>query len=489
MNNKDKIVPFKMKLNSIEKVSDPTIMKAKFIVHDFVVSWNNAVISEDVCDENKQSLVNKPILCKYIFREDNNGVDALTDHAVTTDKDRNTGKEFDSTDTIAIGTITSTYIDSIFDENEVENKVLIAEAVLWLDKYPNICSLLQEWMDRNIEIHTSIELLYKNFSFIDGVEYIKSPIWYTGHCFLNSEQRGGIPEILPAYDISKLISLNEEEVDEFNKLVAQAINQQNSKKEECSNMSKDLFTKQFQLSHDDIRSHIYVIIDGTLQEDTYSYISEVFDDHFIVNIWGNGEDKYFKYTYIKNNESDEVTVDLESKTEVIREEKWIEVSQELETQLNSANETIENLQSQLNTVAEEKSTLEASKTELETQLNSKDGEITSLKEFKASVEEEKLQKQLSEKVEEQKEFYSKKFSALNAESKFDSEEVQGLIVKSVGEGEECLSSKMQLNEMLIDLVELKEEKQQQSGSFIKEFASTTQNLIPQNEDFDSVFGV
>lgn len=70
------------------------------------------------------------------------------------------------------------------------------------------------------------------------------------------------------------------------------------------------FSKTFELSHDDIRSALYTLLQTYLDEDDYWYawIVEVFDDHFIYEI---GCD-YYGCKYIKDNTTDTVALAGES---------------------------------------------------------------------------------------------------------------------------------------------------------------------------------
>ena len=54
-----------MSLNSINKTDNPSQLEGIFIVHDFEKSWNNAVITKEVCEENMHYLVGQYICCKY----------------------------------------------------------------------------------------------------------------------------------------------------------------------------------------------------------------------------------------------------------------------------------------------------------------------------------------------------------------------------------------------------------------------------------------
>lgn len=484
-----KKINYMMQLNEIKEITDPTSIDCTFIILDFEVSGNNAIVPKEVAMEAAPTLFGKAIVAKYHkVEEPNTNTDAFGGHELILTEDKS-GDLIIDTDTVPIGTFTTEGYIMEIGEGDNKKEVLACDAKLWRSRFNDAIDLLLEWYNRGITIFTSCEFLYMNYIVEEGIQTVNSPIFFEGHAILNSESRGTHDIILPAYDESKLLSFNE--FNQFQKLVAQAvrnevenIDEQNLEKEECADMSKqvEMFKKVYEISHEDVRRSLYLVIDETLVEDQYSYVVSVYDSYFIVNIYGNGEDKYFKYTYGKN-ENDEITVDLESKSEVTMVTNWVEVDvQEMQSQLNSANEKITELETQLNSASIEKSTLE-------TQLNSRDEEIITLKEFKDSIEEERVKKEMAEKLETQKAFYSKKFSALKANEKFESEEVQSLIGKSIGEGEECIQAKFQLNEMLINLVPEEKEKEDQNNSFIKEFASTTEKLIPENDDFDSVFGV
>ena len=90
-----------------------------------------------------------------------------------------------------------------------------------------------------------------------------------------------------------------------------------------------------------------------------------------------------------------------------------------------------------------------------------------------------------QKLAEAKEIYEKKFKALNASTKFESDEVQELIITSLKDSDEGKEAKFKLNSILVDLVELKEEMT--STPIVKEFASKTEKLIPNSESFDAKY--
>jgi chemotaxis protein histidine kinase CheA len=274
-----------------------------------------------------------------------------------------------------------------------------------------------------------------------------------------------------------MISLNDRE--RWNKLVAEAI-KQNSK--EGEKMEK--FQKVFELSFDDIRSKIYAKFDVNLAEDQYSWIVDTYDTYFIINIYGNGEDKYYKYNYTKNDS--DVEIDFESKAEVVEERKWVELPevQNLQAQLQEANNKVSEIEKQLNEVNEKFETATTEKNEIVTQFNEAsekivtlNAQVEELKPFKENHETEQYEKALNEK----KEYYSVKFEAVNAKEKFESEEIQNLIKLSIEDSEEGKNAVFSISQMLVDLVEIKPDTTKPP---IKEFSSRLENLIPTDGSFD-----
>lgn len=108
------------------------------------------------------------------------------------------------------------------------------------------------------------------------------------------------------------------------------------------------FSKTFELSHDDIRSALYTLLQTYLDEDDYWYawIVEVFDDHFIYEI---GCD-YYGCKYIKDNTTDTVALAGESYklyAEFLTEEEKAQLEQMrtnysfIQTELNAYKEAEE----------------------------------------------------------------------------------------------------------------------------------------------------
>lgn len=523
--------------NSLEaNQNDPTILHGKVIVHDFEKSWNNQVITEEVCAENMHTLIGKRIVCKYIPQEDNSGVDALGSHEEGLSTDRETKEDIVVTETMAIGYINNVYIDDYTDELGITKRVLFAEITIWNDdKYANVVGLLQEWLNRGVKIHMSVEYLYCNYNVTGGVEYLQSPILYVAHTLLNSEQRNDCAEIMPAYDSATLLSLNEKQ--EWNKAINQLAKEINNKSENSANepdliinnnnnmgtkneeegiMAENKFYKALcELSLGDIKTKIMTALSKTMTAEDFQniWISNygIYDTYFVYENYENSKYVYYKVPYTKT-ESD-VVVDLAQKVQVTREDVWVEVSQvaEVQTSLNTANERVAELETALNTKVEEITTkvteLEAKEvsinelnTKVETlttekeevlgQFNEATEKITSLNSLveeltpiKEKYETEQMEKALNEK----KEFYQEKFKGVNALDKFEEEEVQGLIAESISVDKEIANKAIfSLNSMIINLVTPVEEE---PVAGVKEMASSMNSLIPEEDDFEKKYGI
>ncbi len=487
-----------MQLNSLKQnADDPSILDALFIIHDFETSWHGQIITKEICDDNKDRLVNKPIVCKYITREENDGFDALTDHEEFIDTDRNTGEEFIATDTVAIGTFTDVYIGDFTDENNETKEVLYGKAVLWFEKYRNICLLLDEWISNDIVIPTSIEYMYYNYNVLEGIEYVQSPIIYLAHALLNAEDRGDYEQVYPAYDSSRLISMNM--LEKWNKEVAQAINKKGGEsKEQCSKdiegvdnnnrkegCNMEIFKKVCEISKGDLKWKIFEALAKVMNAEEYNsmWISDydLYDTYFVYESWNGNDYEYYKVDYSKDDEANSVTVDFESKTKVERNIKWEEVK-------NQLSEKTKDVIARETEIAEKDGiieTLKAEKEDLSIKFNDATGTITALneklgelKEIEEEYNKEKFEQQLNARKEE----FEGKFKGLNAIDKYNTEEVQELIVKSIEDNDSLIA----LNSMLVGLIPEVEEKDDDNDRSVKDFNNKEiKNLTPKDESFDA----
>lgn len=463
----------KVQFNSIvNNMNDPTLVEATMIVHDFELSENNQIITEEVCRENMKTLINKRIVCNYISSEDNGGLDALTDHEEKIATNRN-GEEVIITDTIAIGFINDVYIGDYVDENGYRKKVLFAKATLWNDdKYRDIVELLKEWINNNIKIHMSVEYIYLNYNVQEGVEYIQSPIFYTGHCLLNSEDRNDYCEILPAYDISQVVSLNQ--IKNWNKAVNNIKNKlkSNNKREENEEMEKknqmfEYLKSNNAISAGSLRYRILEQLEKVMVAEEYNnmWLSDYdiypTENYFIYETWTEEIGwKLYKVTF-SVDENDVVTVNYDDKIEVKEKFELVEVQKSLnskEKEVEKLNNDIKELEKSLNSKDEEiinaikdKEALDKKlneSNELVISLNSKVDDLNKTIETMKPIVEEYEKEEFEKALNSTKEAFREKFEKVGALDVFEQEDTQELIKRSVNAKTD--EYKYQLNQLIID---------------------------------------
>lgn len=428
-----------------------TNLYAPFIIHDFNVSWNNQIITEDVCNENLATLIGQPVLAKY-YNEGDKEKDHLGNHEVGKVKNRDTGEEIMTTNTIAIGVFKSASIEDVEINGETK-RCLVGYAQLWKDRFYNICSLLNEWLEREIPIYCSCEYIFKNYEIKDGIQYIKTPYSYTGHTILNSEEKDGYGICLPAYDVARMLSWNEAlHKDENNK---QSVN------ESESSIVENVFLKALnELSFGNVREQIYNALEKIMLAVEYKYVYlsnySIFDNYFVYEIYNeeNGEWETFKVNYTKEN--DEVVIDYENRVKV--EYKMVEevvvttavneAKAEMQTEIDALNELVSVKETELNALKEDSVSQKETVVALNEKIAELSNEIESLNEYKEKYEIE----QFNAALEEAQDKYKVKFEKLNALEKFETEEVQELIKNTLDE-ESSLNAKNSLSDILLDLID------------------------------------
>ena len=516
---------FKMKLDKLNKVynednlEDPTLLKATFIILEInKKSENNEVITEEEALKMAKTMALKPLTCQYTptsnyFIPD----DHFGGHGVYKEKFRLDGSEYLATKSFAIGVAKEgCWVDTVEKDGE-QVKVLKCDFYLWVTRYLNICSLMEEIFESGAELYSSCEYTYKkeDVEVIDGIKYPKNLI-FQGHCLLGRREDGSIVE--PAFDISKMTSFNEKwtsTVNEFIKI--------NNEKERNDNMliSKEQWlTVVNEMSQGEIKSSLYDALSKVMTADEFYgiWISSwnVYDTYFVYEKPIDNGYKYYKVNYTKTET--EVTIDFEGKVEVKFSEMWIPVEDsekvvnEKEEEITSLNEKITTLENDNTTLNEKIKILENDKTTLNNKIVSLEGEKVSLNEKyeqatntvtelneKVSVlqpivdtyNKEQYEKTLNEKIT----YYENKFLSLNAKDKFNAKETQDLIVKSLND----IDAKEKLNDMIIELVPQFNEKQDNKyGKIIGEndviFNDSNDIDIPEKEDitksdFDSMFTI
>lgn len=209
---------YKLSLNKISEVpEDKTVVEVKFSILTFDVSGNNSVITKEVAEKHLlPTIADKPIVAAlhedYISNEIN-----LGDHEAHFDEDGSLERF-----TTPLGVLKHAQIETITDINTgLPIEAIVATGVLWKTRYPEMVNLITDWFERGININSSCEILFNNYTMNDGIKFINNPI-FEGHCILSSESNEAHQEVTPAYSNARGLSIGKESND-FNLLVAQLI--------------------------------------------------------------------------------------------------------------------------------------------------------------------------------------------------------------------------------------------------------------------------
>lgn len=470
-----------MKLQSVSKVfneenvEDNSLIKATFLILELdTLSGNNEIITKEEGLKMASSMQLKPLLCQYT-PTDNYVIpnDHFGSHGVYKEKFREGGQEFIATNSIAIGVAKDgCYLGAVENQDGSTTECLYADYYLWLDKYPNVIGLIESIVENGGDLYSSCEYRYSKYILNEETK-IKYPLdlTFVGHCILCSGENNSIP-VNPAFKKSKLVSFNEQLNEAVNEIIFNSIkgdeemadkkdniivenndetivNNDNSEvvvenPEEQVNNEENVIVEGEEtvvvneLSQEDVRQTLRKLVAEKLGVEKYDvWISSelVYDSYFIFEYWNNTEEEYqfFKATFTR--QGDVITIGDEF-TKVERKTVWI-TTEEAQTTLNEKEEIIKTLNS-------EKEAIQVKFNEVSEQVITLNSENGALKD-KASKYDEFV---FNEAVDKAKVFYEEKFIGLNAKAKFESEEVQTLIVNSVND----INAKTKLNEMVIDLV-------------------------------------
>lgn len=394
---------------------------------------------------NMNSLINKPVVCRYYDDEDDLGT-----HEQEVDEDGNIIK----LNTIAIGTFKEVWIDEYED-----GEALFAKADLWSYKYPEIVTCVKKLHSEG-NASSSVEVEIYEYDGEPTKEYRAAKDYtYLSNCLLGST-------VAPADSDAGVISVAQLEV-------AQAIkndlsNIKNNEKgddlvAETQEFNRGYETKSFvteiaSLKFSEISSQIYnmlnpVNVKSGDREYCY-YIREIYNDYAIVEDW-NSYEVLYKIPYEVANEQiilapkeswekgylgfvseGSSTFELQSQIKELSEQ--IEKTKEEAELLMS--KTVEELQTELATKETEMSTLSAKIEELEAKVTELNETVVNQETSKVSLEgtiaglnaqiEELLpfkeQVETAEKEAKTAEL-AEKYEKLLSEETFKSEEVQSAI--------------------------------------------------------------
>lgn len=448
---------------------DPTLMPIKFVIADFEPSGNNTQMSKEVALRGGKTLKDKPIVAKYL--ETTNYTDQNDNFASHEEvKKRNRyGELIDSTDTIPIGVFTTEGYLETLEINGQSKEVMVAEGHLWYYKFQDACELLYEWHQRGIDINTSCEYLYFNYSKVDGITHHLDPIIFNAHTILASEDRGSQLEVAPSYSSSKVLSIHE--LNKFSELVTNAHNQDKEVEELAEN--KDEFKDANKQNHEENPAtnsdteatdvnpeQVDKSVDNKDQETPVDENKEADKPE---NQDGKQEDKPEDEAPVDENKDADIEPEPEVTPDAKDDDKAVALQNELDDLRKKFNDA----------------------TDQNVQLNAR------VKELEA-IEVQYNEHIAKGKIQEQYNAFKPKFEAVGATEKFESEEVQDLIKLSVHESDEGRKAFTQLQSLIIESINVsmnaKKEEEPQFG--LHSYHRKDYNKELDNgdlDDFDSRF--
>lgn len=470
-----------------EELNEAITKKATFSIVDFGLSGNKQILTKEVCEKAKDTIIGKPLKCQYIPSDNLEEMNDDFDGHNEVEKVDRDGETYIGSMTYAIGVCTNAYIGTTTNDEGEEIECLLADYDLWYSDYPSEVKLMFDFYEKGEALYSSCEYYYTSYDISeDGYEMPKD-ICFSGHVILGSRSN----KVDPAYTSSKLQSFN----NKWNK----AINSLKSHNKEEDKMSKNEEWLKIinSLSHGELQDKLHTELSKNMVADEYFgvWISDynIYDDYFVYEKYDNEEYHYYKVNYTKTE--NDITIDYANKQEVTKEKMWIPVEEvnKVENSLKEANAKIEDLEKELENAKLEKSNNQ----NLVEDYNKLSDKVVSLN---ALVEQmkpivDKHNKEVYEKaLNEAKTKYEEKFKGVNALEVFEEDTTQELIKQSLDSDENISKNAIfSLNKLIVDNVKAIEEEIKDEDDFLSEnmnisinsITETSKNegsLIPEDED-------
>lgn len=365
---------------------DSTSKEITMLIHKIDhVNENGLDFLKPYVEEHMNSLLNKPVVCKYNAIKDD-----LGGHEQVIDK--KTGKIIELR-TIAIGTITDVWIDKM-SEDEDAIEALYAKATIWSYKYPKIMTCIEK-LHNDDSSRSSVEIEIYQYGDNPTKEYrFATDYAYIGQCLLGSQ-------IEPADTDAGVLSIGDKEI-------AMAIEEDLENIEaiekgdvNVSDQTQPLFNKGIEINFHgnfevnslkwkDVSNSIYNQLNPLnpqTNERKYNYyIRDLFVDHVIVEDW-NDYHTLYRIGYAISGDS----VILDEKDKWIQGHKGFipngvnidELIASKQTEVNQLQSEHDKIVTELNNKLtqlqeEAKNTMEKTVDELKQELSTKDTEISTL---------------------------------------------------------------------------------------------------------------
>lgn len=279
---------------------------------------NNTSFSKETVDQAIPSLYNIPIIGEFMEKKEDFGghggkIEITDDEISFVQTTKPYGVVPESADV---------YWETVVEEGEEREYLIVDGCYLWTGRYEEAESVVLEGKGQSMEIEVT-KGDFNNDNVFDIEEFTFSAL-----CILGDE----VEPCFEGANITSSYSLDKDEFkQQFNQMIKELKFSLDKNKEEGGDeIMGDKFTKKYELSHDDVRSKLYQKLDPTLNEDRFSWIVDVYETYFIVEIESFSEEgynwKFYKFNFTKT-ENDEVEIDFDSQAEVVEDRQWVETSQ------------------------------------------------------------------------------------------------------------------------------------------------------------------
>jgi len=377
---------------------NPLFSKCKVKVLYTGDNRNNSSFTKDVVESALPSIYNIPIVGEFVEKQEDFG-----GHGGKIEISDDEIKFVQTTKPYGVVPESAEVYWETHEDNGVEHEYLIVDGCyLWTGRYEEAQSVIENGKGQSMEIEVSSG----DFNNDDVFEI--TSFNFSALCILGDETE----PCFEGANVTSSFNLNKEDFkNQFNQMIKELKFSLEDQSDKGGEKMGDKFKKVYELSHSDVRSKLYQQLDATLSDNQFSWIVDVYESYFIVEIETLSDEKFdwkfYKYDFNKT-EGDEVEISFDSAVEVQEDRNWVEVSQY---------ETLKEQYEQ-----EKKQAVNKAVGEVQTEMTELQGNYQTLEEEVKNLREFKQSKQDEERKESEKELFERFTKALDEEDISDLKE-------------------------------------------------------------------
>lgn len=334
----EKIIAFESKFDKPKKFNSQFHMVKVYVAYAGK-NRNGSIISKETFEKIKPSLYGVPIVGEWKgedFGSHGGKIEISEDGVEYID----TTKPYGFVDSSA-----DVQWEKVKEEDGTEREYLTTTAFLWTERYPEALRVLENKNNQSMELNVFdikeseehegyFEILDGEFSalcilgesvepcfesakvsqfnldkdtfkaeFTQMVKELKNSMGFNKESQTEKGTEGGEDMKDEKFEEEVVEETSEEGTEkDTEESVKEGQSDKTDDKKVADNTDEDeVFTKTFELSHDDIRCKLYKLLHEIEKEDdNYYYIDEVYDDYFIYSSWDETP-KHYKQNYIKTD--------------------------------------------------------------------------------------------------------------------------------------------------------------------------------------------